>query len=291
MQVVVRALNVLSVVADSSPSCSLTDVSRRVGLPLSTTHRLLRVLVQEGYLRYDTSTQRYYPGTRLALIAHSSGRHGTALDSVVSELRTLSQKVGETSFVTELIGNRAVCVALVESHRPLRITVAVGQDMPLHAAASARTLLAYQPTQLLQSFFKGYSFKRFTSETPGGIEEVQQHLSAIRRRGYDVCSNEFDSNVWAVAAPIAAIDGNVIAALTVAAPADRCSTEESRDQIVEAVLSAAQSIGIGAYAAGGSAKEATKALGHLTVDTGLGTFDVSDMRRTATVSGRETASS
>lgn len=242
MQVVERALALLKVVCAADSSSSLSDVSAYAGLPLSTTHRLLKVLLQAGFVAQDPISQRYMPGGEILRIAAGGAKYFAVAELAGPRLRQLAQEFNETAFITQLIGQQAVCVALAESSRPLRISVGIGYQMPLHAAASARALLADLPGSESRALLSGSELTTFTPDTPSSEEEVMLHLEEIRNRGYDLCANEFDRNVWAAAYPIKSAAKRVIASITIAAPADRVAAESTQELLIAGVGRAASDI-------------------------------------------------
>jgi DNA-binding IclR family transcriptional regulator len=163
----------------------------------------------------------------------------SALVTPHEAIRRASEATGETVFLSEIVGDRVVCLALVESRHPLRLFVRIGQEMPLHAAASARVLLAYRTAAEVRRMLDATVFTQFTADTPRNADDVLTRLLTIRERGWDVCESELDDNVWAVSAPVHGSTNAVAASVTIAAPAQRMDTQGRRDLARDAVLSAA----------------------------------------------------
>lgn len=232
MQVVVRTLRILSLVGEGRPGgLSLTAIASELDLPVPTTHRILKLLVSEGMVYRDPQSRQHFPGAKLLTLTRPSPN--VMISEVAGpHVRALSRMFDETVFVTQLIGPRVICAALAESQRVLRITVDVGREMPLHAAASARILLAYQDEPFVRSVLNGYEMTRFTENTPTTVEEILDRLEQIRRRGYEVSTDELDKNIWSTSFPIR-LDGKVTAGLTITAPVEVTASEELRTQMVD----------------------------------------------------------
>lgn len=238
MQVVVRTLRILSLVGEGRPNgLSLTEIASELDLPLPTAHRILKLLVNEGMVYRDPHSRQHFPGAKLLALARPSS---SAMMSEVAgpHVRALSRRFDETVFVTQLIGPRAICVALAESQRLLRITVDIGREMPLHAAASARVLLAYQDEAFVRSVLSGYEMTKFTDKTPTTVDEVLERLEQIRRRGYEVSADELDKNIWAAALPLR-LHGEVTASLTITAPIELSEKEDLRTSMLDAARTTA----------------------------------------------------
>ena len=82
--------------------------------------------------------------------------------------------MSETAFVSQLLGDKVVCVALAESTHQLRLFVAVGQEMPLHAAAAARAILAYRRPAFVRKALSGSGLQAFTSQTKTDVDAIMR---------------------------------------------------------------------------------------------------------------------
>jgi IclR family acetate operon transcriptional repressor len=234
VQLVTRTLNVLRHLGENSQGESLNDLAAALRIPSPTLHRLLAVLIHEDFV-VRSAEKRYALGP--AALSLVNGARPLA-DVARGHMRELARLTQETVFLTELVGDRAVCVALVEGTQPLRLFVRVGQELPMHAAASARAILAQLPDAEIARLLGPGPLTSFTPDTPSDLDEVRTHLAALRARGYDVCDEELDPNVIAISAPIAAGGRTPAASLTIAAPRDRVSGG-LRDRWAQAVVAAA----------------------------------------------------
>jgi DNA-binding IclR family transcriptional regulator len=248
VNVAIRTLEVLTLIAEAQRGYSLTEVSEKLGYPLPTTHRILGLLAKEDFIRRDPTTLEYFAGRRIHRIAALARRTTLASAARVS-LQSLSEQFNETVLMTQLIDGRAVCVALSETRRPLHLSVAVGQAVPLHAAASGRVLYSELPDAEVATLLEPLGFRKLTSGTPSNVDEVLAHLRNIREYGYDVCDNEFDVDVWAAAAPVRDSAGVIVAGIALTTPQDRSRPDELRDQIIKAVVATAEEI---TFAIGGT---------------------------------------
>ena len=72
VQSVGRVLDLLEIVADAGGEIGLSELAARSGLPLPSIHRLVRTLVQRGYMR-QLSNRRYALGARLVPLGQVAG--------------------------------------------------------------------------------------------------------------------------------------------------------------------------------------------------------------------------
>ena len=100
----------------------------------------------------------------------------------------------------------------------------VGQRTPMHATSAGKVFLASMtPGELEQSLAGG--LQRYTERTIVDATILTEQLKTVRSQGYAQTLEEHEIGLAAVAAPIRALDGQVIAALTVSGPNFRVSEQ------------------------------------------------------------------
>jgi len=242
MQPVVRALSILRTLAAHPEGMPLSALSGELDVPQGSMHRLLSVLEAEEFVSRSPTNRHFFLGPAARQLSDENARRHALLVPAHPALAEAAERSGETVFLTELIGDRAVCVSLVESTHPLRMFVRIGQDMPLHAAASARTLLADLPPEQARRLLAGRKLTAYTAGTVTDPDELLEMLALIRARGYDVCDDELDRGVWAIAAPVRASTGRVVASVTLSGPGHRVTEPHHRDTYREIVFDAARAM-------------------------------------------------
>ena len=241
MQPVRRALRVLATVAEHGGGLTLQELSLQMGLSPSTVHRLVAVLQSEGYLIRTPVEKRYVLGHRVrALVASTSSAF--VQEAARSEMARLNRATGEAVFVAEFVGPQVVCIAFLPGTRPLRLFVSLGAIMPLHAASSARVLLASLDPDELRPLLKNHRYTSWTPRTITGEDELLRHLDLVRSRGYDIDNDEMNDSAWAASAPIRDLHGGVRAAVTLVAPVVHVQDPARREFLVAEVIRAAGAI-------------------------------------------------
>ncbi|MDQ1205280.1 IclR family transcriptional regulator [Microbacterium sp. SORGH_AS_0862] len=240
---ITRALRVLSHLADAPAGLPMKAIHSELGIPFATVHRLLAALESEGWVVRSPTTKRYRLGPEAVRLGRSHGRTETIV-APPDALRVASVATGETVFLTRMYDTRVICISLVEGRHPLRLFVRAGQEMPLHAAASARTILAYQDPMFVEHLLTAAPRDAFTPGTIREVNRVIDHLAKVRGFGFDVCDNELDDDVWAVAAPVYEADGRVDVAVTIAAAAARMDSAESRVKAAQSVIAAGRALSL-----------------------------------------------
>ncbi|MDZ7931747.1 MAG: IclR family transcriptional regulator [Rhodococcus sp. (in: high G+C Gram-positive bacteria)] len=239
VQPVVRALSILRLLSTTQRGMTLGDISERLDLPAATAHRLVTVLLGEHFVTRSATNKRFFLGPAARELYQVEQPRESPLVTPHAAIGRVAETTGETVFLSEVVGDRVVCLALMESRHPLRLFVRIGQEMPLHAAAAARVLLAYRPEVEARKMLDAAAFTQFTTGTPRNADQVIARLATIRRQGWDICESELDDNVWAVSAPVHGSTNAVTASVTMAAPAQRMNDPAARQHALDAVLLAA----------------------------------------------------
>src|SRR5436309_14156800 len=81
VQVLARALDILEVLTISQAGLGISEISGITQLPVSTVHRLLKVLKKRGYADQNPETRKYHVQNRLGSVATAipeEGRVGVA---------------------------------------------------------------------------------------------------------------------------------------------------------------------------------------------------------------------
>lgn len=236
-----RALDLLEVLSQSSRGLSLSEISRELGIPKSTTHNLICTLDARGYLQRIPRTRLYSVGLRAGNLA-SMGRADLQLRRFyMTPIRGLAEKVGTGVQVSVLRGCEGMVIERVDL-RPLRLGgTRPGRHFHLHCTAAGKVLIAWQTDEELQRYFPGQYLFKFTANTIRDFEKLKLHLGEVRKKGYAVSDEEYLLARRALAAPIFNDSGHVMAAVSL----DGSTTEIPMERInvlAEQLREAAQDI-------------------------------------------------
>jgi DNA-binding IclR family transcriptional regulator len=142
-------------------------------------------------------------------------------------MRRLAQETRETVLLTVLNDARdcSICVERIDSQYDLRIHLEVGRQVPLHAGASAKVLLACLPPDEIDGFVQRVGLPKVAPNTITDPDILKENLAEIRRRGYAVSQEETNAGAWGLAVSILDRQRYPVAALGVSAPVSRYSRE------------------------------------------------------------------
>jgi DNA-binding IclR family transcriptional regulator len=196
-----RAAQVIDVVAAAADGLPLHRISEEVGLPASTTHRLVRSLVAVGYLAGDEGSKTYRLGRRLMRVFHAA--FGRSNIQVLTEpmLNKLVQKFEQVFYVNQLVAGRVRLAAFVIPNNMQRALVVPGEYSPMHATAMGKAIFAYETEGNVDKQLSG-DLEKFQPATIVEPDKVRAELARVRERGYATSKSEYEGGVTAIAVPV-----------------------------------------------------------------------------------------
>lgn len=226
IQSIERAAAVLRLLAAGPRPLTLLEVSAALGLAKGTAHGILRTLVDVGFVEQDRRSGRYDVGTRLSSLSSAHLDANTVRSMTINWADTLASRTGEAVRVGVLRGTEVEVVHHVFRPDDSEQTMTTGSLLPAHASAMGKALLAFQPAAQAV-VLDGYP-QASTHRTITHPDALAVHLDGVRRDG---AATEVEENVLdqaAVAAPVRARGGLVVAAVEVVGGVERLCDGQGR---------------------------------------------------------------
>ena len=220
IQSVVRAMTTLETIASQGGVLGVSQIAARSGLSVPTVHRIVRTLVDLGYLRQEPS-RLYALGPRLLLLADSSS--ATMRSTAQRHLAHLVDELGETANLAVLDGSQVAYVAQVPSRHAMRMFTEVGKRVMPHCTAVGKALLLDLPADDVRVLLQRNGMPRRTDRTITDPDVYVEHLSAAARDGFTVDDGEQEVGVRCVAVPVR--NAPVRLALSISGPAPRMTAD------------------------------------------------------------------
>ncbi|WP_255609890.1 IclR family transcriptional regulator [Micromonospora sp. PLK6-60] len=234
-----RTLEVLEALAASPHRRSLVDLARTLNIPKSSLHGILRTMAQRGWVESDSTGTRFGLGVRALQVGAAYLSTDDAVGLLGSVLDDLSQQFGETVHLGRLDGAHVVYLAKRESVHPLRLYSAIGRQLPAHATALGKVLLAGRPDDTLDQLLT-WPLPALTAHTITTRDALRAELATVRARGYAVDREENTEGIacFAMAVPLQAPATD---AISLSVPLARLGTD-SEERIVAALCRAVDQV-------------------------------------------------
>jgi IclR family transcriptional regulator, acetate operon repressor len=214
-QAVERASALLGVIVESGAPRTFSSLVEELGLAKSTTSRLLQALERSRLVHRDRAGA-FRPGALFSLhAARPSALHDLS-ELARPTMEHLSQVSRETVNLAVPRGGQVVTIDQLDSQYLIGATNWVGVDVPAHCTALGKVLCAYGVLPLPPGHLE-----RRTPHSPVDRAQFDHALVEVRRRGWAASLDELELGLAAVAAPVRAVDGAVVAAASISGPTGR----------------------------------------------------------------------
>ncbi len=234
--VVDRAFALLAAFDAGHRVLTLRELSRRSGIPVSSTLRLAGRLVAWGALERDEDG-RYSVGLRLLEVAALAPR-GHGLRQVA--LPFMSDLAAVTHQHVQLAVREGLEATLVErfsSHAAVPVLYRVGGKLPLHCTGMGLALLAFAPVEVQEEVL-AHPLHDEPDKTLIPAAVMRRTLAEVRRERLAIYRRRDPDPLVAVAAPIIGEHDVAVAAIGVVLP----EREAQPRRVGYALRTAAQSI-------------------------------------------------
>jgi len=216
-----RAFYLLELITDAEGPLSVTDLAELSGIPGPSVHRLVGHLTAQKMARIDPVTRGLVPGPRLwGLFSKAQAGSWTA-GPVRTVLEALVEDVRETCNLGVIDRNAVLYIERVECDWPIRIQLAAGSRVALHASAIGKLLMAHLPAAARRKLLAGIAKPALTANTLTTNDDLNRAFAGIRKLGYAVNNSENVDGLVGLAVPVKTRSGRVIAGLSVHAPEAR----------------------------------------------------------------------
>lgn len=179
-----RILDVLDLLAGESEPLAGGIVAHRLGLPRSTTYRLLAILVERGYVVYLPQDRRYGLGAAAYELGSAYQRQAPLQRVARPILHDLVDRSQQNAHLCVLHGRDVLY--LIEERapgRPLLVTN-VGVRLPSISTASGLAMLAALPATQIRALFPDAGSFVETAQGPSTPTGLRRMLTDVRNRGF-----------------------------------------------------------------------------------------------------------
>jgi DNA-binding IclR family transcriptional regulator len=190
----------------------VTDAAARLGVSVSTAHRLLGMLVYRDFAE-QLPDRRYGPGPLMQGGGLPQAPVARLRTAALPHLRRLVDQLGETANLMVLSGSDVRFVATVECDHILRVGDRTGRTLPAHLCSGGKAMLAGLPPDAAAAVLAGVDGPT--------VARLERELRTVRRRGFAVNDQETEVGVTAVGAAVAAGADAPSAAVSLALPSAR----------------------------------------------------------------------
>ena len=211
-----RAMRVLEFLAHSKRGASVSNVSRSLALPKSSTYLLLKTLEQQGYLQRSVWSGKFYFGVRLVRLCRSALANLDLREVARPWLTNLMRQTGITVHLAVLEGNEAVIIDRISPPGSAAGADWVSRRLDVNCTGVGKALAAYLPEEQFEQLITAQRFARHNDNTIVTVAGLKKELCKVREQGYALDDEEDEIGVRCVGVPILDSNQQAFAAISLA---------------------------------------------------------------------------
>lgn len=233
------ALQILTLLSQQSAPLGAASIARALGIPRSTTYRILAVLLELGFIARIEEDHRYALGVAAFELGFAYSRQGPLHWLGASSLARLVEQTGHNGHFAVLHGSDVLYV--VEERAPGRpsLITDVGVRLPAHLTASGLAMLATLATNQLAALYpERHTFVQRSDRGPRSLSDLRALLREVRERGYGIEDGLVTPGYASIACAVCDHAGHPVAALTLTFPSHALD-DRARDALAGQIATAA----------------------------------------------------
>jgi IclR family transcriptional regulator, KDG regulon repressor len=205
-----KGLAILQALAQAEAPRGISELARELAMPKSAVHRLLRLLMEGGWVRQDAAW-RYAPTLKIWELGTRVAERIDLRQVAAPVMQDLLAATRETVYLSVLEGLEVLVVDKLESPDAVVSHARLGTRGPAHASASGKALLAGMEERELARL--PTKLQRFTAHTRASRAELLSELRTVRSKGFAINRGEWHADIGGIASPVRDARGAVIASL------------------------------------------------------------------------------
>src|SRR5258708_21339717 len=213
IQSIDRATAILKALASGPRRLGVSELAERLGLARPTVHGLLQTLQSHGFVEQDPYSDKYQlgPGLLQAGFSYLDLKEPGARSH--ARWNHLASRTGAAVRVGVMHGSSVVVVHHVFRPDAAFGVLEVGIQLPLHASALGKAILAFSPSQMVEDLL-AEPLPRLTKQTLSE-SDLRHELGVIRDSGIATERDEAVLGESSAAAPIFDHGGQAVGAIGV----------------------------------------------------------------------------
>ncbi|MTI59760.1 MAG: IclR family transcriptional regulator [Firmicutes bacterium] len=238
---VIKALNIFKLLVEEGKPVSLSSISKKADINISTVYRLLNTLAKLGYVKQNEK-ELYCLGLHSYEIADLINQNFNIWGLVRPYLKEIVDKCNETSSFAVLEANKIVYIDQIESKNMVKVSTSLKTQNPAYCTGSGKILLAYLNNKMLEKYIKDTDFIKYTDSTIIDSLSLKKELNQIKKQGYATELEEKEKGVHSVAAPIFGMNNKPFGAISISGPSSRITHKYLTEKLIPLIISNAKQI-------------------------------------------------
>lgn len=196
-------------------SSTPAELARALGEPRSSVYRIAASLEEAGYVR-QAGDGRLELGPAILRLGDSAAAAVMDRNRLRNTLTWVRKQLAASAFLCVLRDDRALCLDMVDGSDLDLLHLLPGKELPLHAGAASRMLVAHSPRSVREKALHLAEHEQWPAGASPTRPQLKKLLTAAISQGWSVDDGELADGIATVAAPVLTSDGELVGAVAAA---------------------------------------------------------------------------
>jgi IclR family pca regulon transcriptional regulator len=240
MATLAKGLAVLRAFGENRPAMTLSEAAAAVDLSRATARRILRTLLELGYVEQEGRSFTLAP--RVLEIGFRYLSTQSWIDRALPLMKTISERLQESCSASILQGTEIVYVARVPTQRIMSTVLAVGSRLPAFHTSMGRIQLGFLSQDEIWRRLRLLTIEAYTPSTITDRRSLFERIVEDHRQGFSIVDEELERGLRSIAVPLVSRGGRIVAGLNVSAHSHRTTRNEMRERFLPPLKDAARQL-------------------------------------------------
>lgn len=216
-----RVLVIFEEIRNSLNGLTMTEISNKTKIPMSTLSPIMKTLVENNFL--EIKDNKYLIGFCLYKVGNIYRNKSQALSIVRVYMEKIVEECNEICQLGIYENKMVFYLEKVEPKQSIKIVSNVGSRIPAYAPALGKSLLSQFPDEYIINIFDD-KMQKITNNTTINIDELLTQIKFVRKNGFIYEYGEISTDIRCVATPLI-VNEKVVAALSISIPLYRADED------------------------------------------------------------------
>jgi IclR family KDG regulon transcriptional repressor len=221
---VLKAFKVLEIIAQQERPASLNELIEIIGMDKSTTFRLIKSLIEAGYVKQDES-KKYFLSFKIISLARNLLTDNYHYKNCMEIMEKIAFESHETVHLNVLDDDQSLVAGKIKGSELVAVNFEIGDRAPLHCTSIGKVFLAYQDNAFIDKIIQN-GLTQMTSHTITDESELRREILKIRERGYATDNEELSLGLRCIAVPVFSNRGFARMGISISGPTSRFTNEK-----------------------------------------------------------------
>lgn len=204
----------------------LSEIARMSGLHISTARRIVKYLVERGYLEQKERWGKYSLGPKFSSFSGLVNGRAQLRDIAMPRLLELNQLSRETALLATKSGKSVFFREIVDNVNSIKIVPIQDAPLPLYCTSVGKIVLADMSEVEVEEYYKVSKLIPLTENTITDISHIKKQLELIAKENIVYDDQEFEIGIRSVASGIRDAQGSLVAIVSVLGSVTRLTTKK-----------------------------------------------------------------